>query len=328
MRTRNEVIKQALSWIGKKESDGSYKEIIDVYNSYPKLPRGVKLKYTDPWCAGFCSAVAVKLGYTDIIPIEISCNEMINKAKVMGIWQENDAHVPSPADLIIYDWDDNGIGDNAGYPDHVGIVESVSNNYITVIEGNYSNAVKKRTISVNGKYIRGFITPRYDADSAANTPTTSAPFASVSKADNNTIAHEVIAGKWGSGNDRKTKLTAAGYNYDEVQKLVNQILNGSATKATNPVQDQAQTVKKEVIASCKAKKKDDKLAGTYATTADLYCRNDAGTNMKALCVIPKGTKVQNYGYYNETNGMKWLYIQFTMDGVRYTGFSSSAYLKK
>lgn len=39
-----------------------------------------------------------------------------------------------------------------------------------------------------------------------------------------TIAREVIAGKWGNGNTRKQKLTAAGYNYSEVQKRVNQLL--------------------------------------------------------------------------------------------------------
>jgi hypothetical protein len=39
-----------------------------------------------------------------------------------------------------------------------------------------------------------------------------------------TIAREVIAGKWGNGATRKQKLAAAGYNYSEVQKRVNQLL--------------------------------------------------------------------------------------------------------
>ena len=55
---------------------------------------------------------------------------------------------------------------------------------------------------------------------------------------------------------------------------------------------------------------------------------DAGTNKKALCLIPKGTKVNNFGFYTTFNGVKWLLIQFTLNGVRYTGFSSSVYLKK
>lgn len=36
------------------------------------------------------------------------------------------------------------------------------------------------------------------------------------------LAEEVIAGQWGNGTDRKKRLTAAGYDYDAVQKVVNQ----------------------------------------------------------------------------------------------------------
>lgn len=39
-----------------------------------------------------------------------------------------------------------------------------------------------------------------------------------------TLAKELIRGDWGNGADRKKRLTAAGYNYDAVQKRVNQIL--------------------------------------------------------------------------------------------------------
>lgn len=38
------------------------------------------------------------------------------------------------------------------------------------------------------------------------------------------IANEVIQGKWGNGLDRKNKLEKAGYNYNEVQSIVNTIL--------------------------------------------------------------------------------------------------------
>lgn len=40
------------------------------------------------------------------------------------------------------------------------------------------------------------------------------------------VAHEVIAGKWGGGADRKKRLTDAGYDYYEVQAKVNEILRG------------------------------------------------------------------------------------------------------
>jgi len=39
------------------------------------------------------------------------------------------------------------------------------------------------------------------------------------------LAHEVIKGEWGNGSERERKLTAAGYDYNEVQKRVNQILS-------------------------------------------------------------------------------------------------------
>lgn len=44
------------------------------------------------------------------------------------------------------------------------------------------------------------------------------------------IAKEVIAGKWGNGQDRKNKLTAAGYDYYEVQKEVNRLLKSGYEK--------------------------------------------------------------------------------------------------
>ena len=46
-----------------------------------------------------------------------------------------------------------------------------------------------------------------------------------SKKSNEEIANEVIKGIWGNGNDRKNKLTSAGYDYRAIQKLVNQKLN-------------------------------------------------------------------------------------------------------
>lgn len=41
------------------------------------------------------------------------------------------------------------------------------------------------------------------------------------------IAKEVIAGKWGSGEERKSKLTAAGYDYAAVQKRVEELMGNS-----------------------------------------------------------------------------------------------------
>ena len=158
---RKKMIAIARSWLGKKASDGSHKAIIDTYNAHKPLARGYKVKYTDAWCATFISAVAIKCGLTELIPTECGCEKMIELFKAIGAWVENDAYIPKVADIIFYDWQDSGIGDNTGSSDHVGIVEEISDNIITVIEGNISNAVGRRKIQINGKYIRGYGTPKY-----------------------------------------------------------------------------------------------------------------------------------------------------------------------
>ena len=45
-----------------------------------------------------------------------------------------------------------------------------------------------------------------------------------------TLAKEVIAGKWGNGDERKKKLTAAGYDYSAVQEKVNSLLKATIPK--------------------------------------------------------------------------------------------------
>ena len=160
-RLAKNIIAQAKAWLGCKESDGSHKKIIDTYNNHKPLARGYKVKYTDAWCATFVSACAIKCGYTDIIPTECGCDEMIKLFKKLNSWVENDSYIPKPGDIIFYDWQDNGIGDNIGAADHVGIVENVINNVIVVIEGNKNNAVERREIQINGRYIRGFGVPKY-----------------------------------------------------------------------------------------------------------------------------------------------------------------------
>lgn len=205
----SKVVDQAKAWLGHKESNGTHKSIIDLYNSHKPLARGYAVRYTDAWCATFVSAVAIKLGYTDIIPTECGCQEMIERFKKIGAWVENDARVPKPGDIIFYDWQDKGVGDNQGLSDHVGIVEKVSNNKITVIEGNYSNSVKRRVLAVNGRYIRGYGVPKYTAETTK--PTANAPV------QNTQTVHTVAKGDtlWGIAN----KYLGNGSRYTEIMRL-------------------------------------------------------------------------------------------------------------
>lgn len=162
---RKQFADTADSYLGTIEGSSSHKEIVDLYNSHSPLARGYTLKYTDPWCAGFVSAMAVKCNLTDIIPTEVGCGQMISLFQELGRWQENDAFVPAVGDVIFYDWDDDGIDDCKGYPSHVGIVAAVFENTIRVIEGNRYNAVLYREIPVDWMYIRGFGIPDFASKS-------------------------------------------------------------------------------------------------------------------------------------------------------------------
>ena len=86
---------------------------------------------------------------------------MINLYKAKGRWEEKDSYIPKIGDVIMYDWNDNGIGDNVGAPDHVGVVAAVNGNKLTIIEGNKNEAVAYRTMGVNGRFIRGYCLPDY-----------------------------------------------------------------------------------------------------------------------------------------------------------------------
>ena len=136
--------------------------VVDTYNSIKPRPRGYKLQPKDAWCASTVTAVLHKLGYDDIA--ECSCAVMTKKAQDLGIWVENDGYTPKVGDIIMYDWQDDGKGDNQGNPDHVGFVVKVTDKKITVREGNKAKSVGNRTIDVNGKYIRGYIVPPYEDD--------------------------------------------------------------------------------------------------------------------------------------------------------------------
>lgn len=270
MGSRQAMVAKMKSWIGKNEADGSFREIIDIYNSHTPRARGYKLKYSDEWCAGTVSAAAIATGNTNAVPLEVSCHYMIEGAKAKGIWVENDAYVPQGGDIILYDWQDSGIGDNTGNPDHVGVVEYTSGGIIHVIEGNNGEKVARRELSVNGRYIRGFIVPKYSNNTASggsSTPTVSGTI--------NELARRVIAGEFGSGDARKNAL---GDKYTAVQERVNEILNGTASTPSKSVSE----VAKEV------------LAGSWGNGADRKAKLEAaGYNydevqsaVNALCNKP------------------------------------------
>lgn len=172
--SRTDIVQQICSWEGWSESNGKYRIIIDIYNKY--LSTAIKygtlnytVKYSDEWCATGASAAYIQAGAPELFPIECGCPRNIELAKKMGIWVEADNHVPRLADAVLYDWQDSGSGDNTGTADHIGIVIDVDEQAgtFTVMECNKDEAVGRRLMRINGRYIRGFICPKFAKDTDA-----------------------------------------------------------------------------------------------------------------------------------------------------------------
>lgn len=212
---RNSVVKTAKTYDGVKKGSAKHHEIIDIFNTVK--PDGYTAGYNDHWCAEFVSAMFIKAygkkNAQNIMVLSASCGRMQQKAQQAGIWEERDNYKPGIGDVVLYDWDDNGSGNNVGWPDHVGIVSSVSKNGFYVIEGNmgYNSIVGYRELKINNKFIRGFVLPKFNK----------LPKAKEKKPDISKLADDVIKGLYGAGEERKKKL---GKWYAEVQKEVNRRL--------------------------------------------------------------------------------------------------------
>ena len=176
MSKRDEFVNKALSWLGTKEGSKGHKQLVADYNK--ACDKGRKADIKTPWCALFVGAVAQETGNVLAdgvgVPCDCSCgtgsHSLLEKAKAAGIWVENDKYNPIVGDIVIYDWKDTGKPEeNITGHDHTGIVTKAGNPF-TVTEGNKSNAVGNRSVKVDAKSIRGFITPRF-ADEIAPAPT-------------------------------------------------------------------------------------------------------------------------------------------------------------
>lgn len=130
-------------------------------------------------------------------------------------------------------------------------------------------------------------------------------------------------GNWGQGSNYKF----LGFIYNPAA-----CCQGTASAPATSTTTKPSVAVTEKKATGVAKGLDKSLAGTYTVTAEkgLHVRQTAGATDSAssMVVLPCGTKVQNYGYYTQVGNVKWLYIQVTYQGVKYTGFSSGQYLSK
>ena len=104
---------------------------------------------------------------------------------------------------------------------------------------------------------------------------------------------DIIAGKYGNGDDRKKNLAEAGYDYDEAQSKVNDYL-------------------KQKPSVSPAKSFDNSITGKYTVNAAaLNCRFIPGvlTFNNVEKILYKDEEVQSWGYYTQIGTSKWYLIQ-------------------
>lgn len=151
------------------------------------------------WCLQWCNYVQKKTGIKPIIYVQKSAMDAVKRCGY-GLWV-------------------------AQYPDYVetGYQAHPWN------EGAYNCLIRQYT-SV-GK-LTGYagsldLNKAYISATSWNKQAGKVKTTSTAKKSVNTLAREVLAGRWGNGTDRKARLTKAGYDYVKVQATVNKLVKAS-----------------------------------------------------------------------------------------------------
>lgn len=113
-----------------------------------------------PWCMMFVQWVFARAGAMDLLPaLTASCGALMRAGKAAGCWVTDGYR---PGDVVIYDFP------GGASTDHCGIVDGVSANYVTSIEGNTGagndangGQVQRRTRPLS--QVVGAVRPAYDA---------------------------------------------------------------------------------------------------------------------------------------------------------------------
>lgn len=168
------------------------------------------------WCLQWCSYVQKKTGIKPIIYVQKSAMDAVKRCGY-GLWV---AQYP--------DYNETGYQE---HPWNEGKYNCLIRQYTSVGKlSGYSDS-----LDLNKAYISSASWNKLAGKVKVNTSTTKSI---------NTLAKEVLEGKWGNGADRKAMLTKAGYNYNKVQAAVNKLVKASQMSADNVIN----AVAHEVIA--------------------------------------------------------------------------------
>ena len=208
---------------------------------------------TDSQCNVLSNCVGYACGrFNEIIGAmkypSLNCNaeNFIERAK--NTYGLEISSVPTLGGIMVWQKGTLSGNDGAG---HVAVVEKIiDSNTIYTSESGYGgsafwNSTRRNT---NGRWglgsaytFRGCIVNPAIGKVVAPTPTPSA------KKSDDEVAKEVIRGEWGNGDERYNRLTNAGYNYNEVQAKVNELLNSNKpTPAPTPSVDILDLVRKTI----------------------------------------------------------------------------------
>jgi surface antigen len=208
---------------------------------------------TDSQCNVLSNCVGYACGrFNEIIGAmkypSLNCNaeNFIERAK--NTYGLEISSVPTLGGIMVWRKGTLSGNDGAG---HVAVVEKIiDSNTIYTSESGYGgsafwNSTRRNT---NGRWglgsaytFRGCIVNPAIGKVVAPTPTPSA------KKSVDEVAKEVIRGEWGNGDERYNRLTNAGYNYNEVQAKVNELLNSNKpTPAPTPSVDILDLVRKTI----------------------------------------------------------------------------------
>lgn len=201
--TAKKIVTSANSHLGIVKYSSGHKKIVDTYNSVKPLPVGYAVTYDDDWCDAFVTYLGIINKATDLIGRECGVQRHKRIFQDMGIWKGKIK--PKEGDIVHFDWQANG------WDDHIGYVKSFDGTYITTVEGNTNNRVGSNRFKWDDWRIVGYARPKYGENTATPSKT------------NEAVAWEVLAGVWGNGSTRVQNLISAGYDYDAVQTIVNQL---------------------------------------------------------------------------------------------------------
>ena len=302
---RKKVVSIMTAWLGGKQGSAIHKEILKIWNDYAKKHGLPQAQVSYAWCAETASAAMIKAGIAQYVPISLSCGQLIDQAKKLGIWIENDAHKPKIGDEVIYGWDAPKTGDAPGnkYHDHVGIVVSVGDKTFSVIEGNAGSPsqVKKQQREVDFRFVSGFICPDYKTIAKKLTPKDEKQTSTI-KIEKGATSYTVKKG------DTLSAIAKAAGTTVAKLKTLNNIENANLIKVGQVIQLSGNAEYKKIW--------------TVTAEAGLNIRT-APQSGSVLGAMPYEAKCSCDGQYKKVGGVVWLHVTYG----NITGWSSSEYLK-